>query len=182
VALITLAMSTRVGTERHVVWKALTDPSQVPRWRPGHLCALDPVEGYPRPGVRMRWRVKLHELPVTLEDVPLDVVPEARLRSTLALGLFRFEETFTLQETGAFRQTRLGLRISAASEMPVVGGALDRFAVRRFATDLASSYLQAIRDWCECGVATKGTLSLPLNLGDSAWGHGPRDQRASTAR
>ena len=33
--------------------------------------------------------------------------------------------------------------------MPVLGGALDRFAVRQFVTELAATYLQAVRDWCE---------------------------------
>ena len=43
------------------------------------------------------------------------------------------------------------LRIAAPSEAPLVGASLDRFAVRRFATDLAATYLHALRDWCELG-------------------------------
>ena len=35
--------------------------------------------------------------------------------------------------------------------MALVGESLDRFAVRRFAADLAAVNLQAIRDWCERG-------------------------------
>jgi uncharacterized protein YndB with AHSA1/START domain len=179
---ITLAMSTRIGADRRAVWGALTDPVQVPRWRPGHVCALDPLDGYPQPGARMRWRVNLHELPVVLEDVPLDVVPEERLRSAQALGLFRFEETFTLQATGDPEQTRLGIRVSAANEMPLVGGALDRFAVRRFVTDVASSHLQAVRDWCEGHTTKEETLLLPLGPRDAPWRLDPHSRRVSTAR
>lgn len=157
-------MSTAVGAERPTVWEALTDPEQVLRWRPGLQGALDSPDAYPRPGIRMRWRVRLHDLPLTLEEMPLVVEPGERLHSALTLGLFRFEETFTLRELpGAEPRTRLCLKITAPSEMPLVGDSLDRFAVRRFATDLASNYLQAVRDWCEHGEFSESALpEIPL--------------------
>jgi hypothetical protein len=53
------------------------------------------------------------------------------------------------------RPHRAGLRITTPSETPLVGESLDRFAVRRFATELASNSLAALRDWCELGHAAE---------------------------
>lgn len=151
-----------VRAERRRVWEALTEPDQELRWRPGVMAAVpDPEEG-DDPGsaaTRRRWRCLLNDLPVTLERTRLAAAPGERLHSALSLGLFRFEEIFTLQ-TAAERPeyTRVGLRVQARSEIPVVGGALDRFAVRRFATALSAIHLQALRDWCECGVGTPQPL------------------------
>jgi hypothetical protein len=66
------------------------------------------------------------------------------------MGLFRFDETFTLAlEPGAPSRTRLQLKIVAANSIPIVGGLLDRFAVRRIATDLVDEKLRALQKWCE---------------------------------
>jgi len=165
-------MATEIAASRSAVWRALCDPAQVIRWRPGVSEALDPASGYPSPGQRMRWRCLLHDIPVVLEDTPRTVERGRRLESALALGLFRFEETFTLaQAEGAPERTRLTIKIAANSQMPVVGGTLDRFAVRRFAADLASVYLQAVRDWCERGQSAQLPLpDLPRGAGIAATG------------
>ena len=145
-------MSGDVSASRERVWAALTEPAQVARWRPGVEAEIDAPAAHPAPGETARWRCRLHDLPVVLEETPRRVVPSERLESSLRLGLFRFEETFTLVRADALGEhTRVGLKITTPSHMPVVGGSLDRFAVRRFATDLAAVTLQAVRDWCERG-------------------------------
>lgn len=142
-------MSALIAASRPRVWAALTNPDEVVRWRPG---LLEPVAAgrYPVVGVPVRWRCRVQDLPLLLEETPLETSRGELLRSRLRLGLFRFESTFTLSSvTGERDRTRLGLRILAANEIPVVGGTLDRFAVRRLALDLATNHLRALRDWCE---------------------------------
>jgi hypothetical protein len=100
----------------------------------------------------VKWKCRIRDLPIVLHETPLEVVRGEQLRSRLRLGLFRFEESFTLAPTpGEPGRTRVGLHLYVANEMPVVGGTLDRFAVRRLATELGGTHLQALRDWCEAG-------------------------------
>ncbi len=68
----------------------------------------------------------------------------------MALGLFRFDETFQLTtEPGDGERTRLTLKLVASNSVPVVGGALDRFAVRRLAVEFIDAKLRAVQKWCE---------------------------------
>ena len=156
-------MSAVIASPPGTVWEALTERSQVLQWRPGAVEALDPDASYPAPGEPVRWRCLVRGLPLVLEDTPLLVLPGECLHSRLSLGLFRFEETFRLASVPTEpKSTRLGIKIAAANEMPVLGGALDRFAVREFATQLAATYLQAVRDWCEGSRRSQRALpSLP---------------------
>jgi uncharacterized protein YndB with AHSA1/START domain len=150
--LITLAMAVVVAAPRASVWSALADPEQVIHWRPGATGLLATAPREAAPGRLLRLRCVLKDVPVAFEERTLEVEPEERLRSEVRFGLFRCEETFTLASadpSGA--HTRVGLRIATPSETPLVGESLDRFAVRRFATELAANSLAALRDWCELG-------------------------------
>ena len=152
-------MGAEIRAERGAVWAALTDPDQVARWRPGVVAALTPDASYPTEGRRFRWSCRLRELPVELIETPIHVEPPSRLEADVSLGLFHFSQTFTLARSGERRDgTRLAMRVATDNEMPLVGSCLDRFAVRRFATDLTSTTLQAIRDWCERGAGTPRPL------------------------
>ncbi len=154
-------MSAEVAAPRGVLWAALTDTEQIPRWRPGVTGA---APGPAVSGLR-RWRCRLRGLPVVLEERQRSAQPGERLRSSLALGLFRFEETITLRPVpGAPERTRLGVVVQTRSEMAVVGGALDRFAVRRFAADVAAANLRALRDFCEAGRCARRGLPAPPPL------------------
>jgi len=149
--LIKLLLGVEIGAELPTVWAALAEPDQVARWRPGIVGLASPGASFPTEGRRFRWHCRLNEVPVNLEETPTRVVPTARLESEVRLGLFRFRQVFTLApaQTG----TRLMIQIETGNHVAVVGGCLDRFVVHRFATDLASNYLQAVRDWCERGSA-----------------------------
>lgn len=169
---IKLVMGAEILAERRSVWAALADPEQIERWRPGIECARTPEASFPTEGRRFSWRCRLNEIPIELVETPLRVIPTIRLESEILLGLFHFHQTFTLAP--AQDGTRLIIQIETPNHMPVVGGYLDRFAVRRFATDLASTYLQALRDWCERGESQR--LPLPalhpeLRLGGAASAH-----------
>jgi hypothetical protein len=166
--LITLAMATEIAASRRAVWRAVAEPEQAAHWRPGVTALLSDANA---PLTRERvaeFRCQLHDLPVVLHERIIDFSKTERLESEVKLGLFHFRETFVLSDSTP-RRTRLAIKIVTDSEMPVVGGSLDRFAVRRFATDLAATYLQAVRDWCERSVSydaplpeiPRGAVSVP---------------------
>lgn len=145
-------MTTVVAAPRSAVWSALTAPDEIARWRPGVEATLEAGSQPVRVGRRLRFRCRLHDVPVTLEERALEVVPGKRLRSQVRFGLFHCEETLTLSATGpGGTHTRVSLRITTPSETPLLGESLDRFAVRRFGTELAATCLLALRDWCELG-------------------------------
>jgi hypothetical protein len=146
---ITTAMSTVIGAGRARVWRALTQASEILRWDERALELLEPADEYPRVGRNVRWRYKLGAIPLLLNERPLEVEPEARLRCAVALGLFRFDETFQLASEPGGDRTRLTLKLVSQSQIPVVGGALDRFAVRRIANDFIDAKLRGVQKWCE---------------------------------
>jgi uncharacterized protein YndB with AHSA1/START domain len=147
---ITTALSAVVGATRDRVWQALTDPAEVIRWDEAMLSLLEPARDYPQVGQHVRWRTRLGTVPVVLHDRPLEVVPEQRLRSAVAMGLFRFDRTWSLHgDNGDGRRTRLGLRLAASNAIPVVGGLVDRFGVRQMAAEYVVTQLRALQGWCE---------------------------------
>ena len=148
--MITTALSTVVGSARSRVWRALTDPAEIVRWDERALQLLEPVAAPLGPGCIMRWRYLLGGVPVELREEIVDLVAEERLHCIAQLGLFRFEQIFTLADDAADpARTRLGLRIGADNAVAVVGGVLDRFDVRRQAADFVDTRLRALQKWCE---------------------------------
>ena len=148
--MITTALSTLVGAPRDRIWRALTDPAEIVRWDERTVQLLDPVTQPLAPGRILRWRYLVGGVPLELREEIVDFAPEERLHFTAQLGLFRFEQTFTLADDAADRaRTRLGLRMTAENAVPVVGGLLDRFSVRRQAADFVDFRLRALQKWCE---------------------------------
>jgi len=147
---ITTALSRVIGSAREHVWHAIIDPQQVIRWDEPMLALLEPAKAYPRVGQHVRWRYHLGTIPVVYHERLVEVVPGQRLRSTVAMGLFRFQQTWSLvDDPGDPQRTRLGLRLTAANVIPVVSGLIDRFAVRRLSAEYADTKLQALQMWCE---------------------------------
>ena len=143
-------MATTVSATPARVWRALTVPAEIMGWDEHLLALIDPLIGYPQEGQSVRWRYRLGGVEVVLRNSLLDVVPNERLRSSASMGLFRFDETFTLsKETGDFERTRLRLKLIAANSFPVVGGLLDRFNVRRLASEIVDRKLRSLQKWCE---------------------------------
>ncbi len=143
-------MSTVIRATRSRVWRALTVPAEVAGWDASVVAPIDVPPDYPKPGQHVRWRARMSGLPIVLHDHPIEVSVGERLRSRIAMGLFRFDETYTLMDDPAdAERTRLMMKVVASNEIPVVGGALDRFAVRQQATELVSASLRAISGWCE---------------------------------
>ena len=148
--MITIALSTLVGAPRDRVWRALTDPAEIVRWDERAVQLLEPVAQPLAQGCVLRWRYLIGGVPLELREEVLDLVPEERVHAVAQLGLLRFEETFSLADDAADpARTRLGLRLTAENAVPIVGGLLDRFSVRRQAADFVDSRLRALQKWCE---------------------------------
>ena len=143
-------MSTGVSASRDRVWRALTVPDELIRWDEALVALLHPADGYPQEGQQVRWRYRLGAIVVILRNSLLEVVPKERIRSATRMGLFRFDETFTLgRDVTEPERTRLQLKLVAENSVPVVGGLLDRFAVRSLAIELVDRKLRSIQKWCE---------------------------------
>jgi uncharacterized protein YndB with AHSA1/START domain len=154
---ISAAMTAVVERDRARVWQAITRPAELIRWDDALVELLEPVAPYPQVGRPLRWRCRMGSVSVVLHDVPLEVAPPERLRSAVTLGLFRFDQVWTLApEPGAPARTRLRLRVCADNAIPVVGGVVDRFAVRRLACEYADARLRALQRWCEAARAAAG--------------------------
>lgn len=142
-------MSALIDAPRELVWRAVAEPAERIRWDE-RILSLEVTEpGYPQSGAA-RWLYQLGAVPVALEDRPSEVVPGKRLRHALRSGSFAFEKSFTLADEGEPRRTRLSLRFSAErNSVPVFGGALDRFDLRRLAAEMVDLDLRAVQRWCE---------------------------------
>jgi hypothetical protein len=158
--LITVGLSAEVAAARARVWSALADPVELATWRPG-LRAVDGTGRWPSGGATLLFRTRLHGIPLAVRETSLEAVPGERLHVRLRVGLFHCDATFSLAALGGER-TRVGLQLQVVNELPVVGGTLDRFAVRRLATELAATQLMALRDWCEAARPAEQPSPLPL--------------------
>lgn len=142
-------MSTRIAADRRRIWSALTDASERTRWDGPLEAPMDVAADHPCPGDQARWRYRLRGLPVVLAERTLEVVEAKRLRSAVALGPFRFDLAYTLEPEEEGGRTRLSAVLAASNVVPVVGGVLDRFAVRRLASELVAQILEDVRAHCE---------------------------------
>jgi Polyketide cyclase / dehydrase and lipid transport len=149
--LITVGLSAEVAATRAGVWSALADPAELAAWRPG-LHAAPGTPTWPREGATLCSLARVHGLPLAVHETAVEAVAGERLHVRLRVGLFRCDATFTLAPLAgelAWERTRVGLQLQVANELPLVGGTLDRFSVRRIATELAAARLAALREACE---------------------------------
>jgi len=149
---ITTAMSAAIGANRARVWRAITDLAERIRWDEQMLALLEPVESYPQVGQQVSWRYRLGTVSVVYHDRPTEVVPQERLRSRVHLGLFHFDQTWSLVSEiskSDIERTRLGLQLSTDNSIPVIGGSIDRFGVRQIAVEYVDGRLRSLQKWCE---------------------------------
>ena len=128
------------------VWRALVEPREVVAWDGGVTEALDAPPDYPRPGQHVRWRFP-HGLFRILHDRPREVVAERILRSSLALGPFRFEETYTLTPCAGGCELSAALAIHTA--FLLVGGLVDRFYIGPRMRAAVTASLRNLKRHCE---------------------------------
>ena len=139
-------MTEQVAAPPARVWRALVEPAEVVRWDGGVTQALDAPPDYPRPGQHVRWRYT-HGLFRILHDRPREVVPERVLRSSLAVGPFRFEETYTLTPRPGGSELTADLVVRAA--LPLVGRLVDRFYLGPRTRAAVAASLHGLKRHCE---------------------------------
>ncbi len=149
-------MSVVVEVPRAKVWRAVSDPRVIAERDAanGNAGAIDAPPDYPKPGQHVRWKVRCGGVPTTLHDRPIEVVPAERLRSLIELGALHFDETWTLLVDPAHAErTRVALKLVASNATAVVGGVIDRFEMRRIATERVNAALESVRAWCSKSAA-----------------------------
>ncbi len=137
-----------IGADVHRVWRALSTPSEVVCWDTGIIEPLDAPPDYPRTGQHVRWRYRFGPLPLVLHDHPTQVEPASVLRSSIRLGPFDFDETYTLRDKGP-SATELTAKLSLTSTVPVLGALLERILGLPLARSTVRSSLAAIKRHCE---------------------------------
>ena len=175
-------MAAVIGASRDRVWRALTSPQELIRWDDRVVVLAQGADSdngrRARPQQRYRWG----PVWVDLRYRPLEVIPGHRLRSEVSLGLFRFEATYTLSpEEAAPTRTRLSLRLAFSNSVPVVGGCVDRFDLRRVASQLVSENISALQCWCE-GRPAEDRAQPPAPLAVAEPGLGCVAPRARSGR
>lgn len=140
--------SIQIAADRARIWRALTIPSEVVQWDTGVIEPLDVPPDYPRAGQRARWRYRLGFIPLVLVDEPNEVVPGETFRSSIRLGLFRFDETYSIASQAASR-SELTAKLSVASAVPLVGALLTRLVGYPLARATVRTSLRSIKRHCE---------------------------------
>lgn len=136
------------------VWRALCDPAEVVQWDAGVTEALDAPADYPQPGQHVRWRCTSGRFRI-LHDRPQGLVAERALRSLLAIGPFRFDELYTLEERdgSAGLATGSGCRLTAALAVslpvPLLGRLYERFVLGPQSKRSVGASMRALKRHCE---------------------------------
>ncbi len=139
-------VSTDIKATPARVWRALCDPAEVVVWDTGVEEAIDAPSDYPQPGQHVRWRYSNGPFRI-LNDRPQDVTPNKRLRSLLAVGPFRFDETYTLEENGA--GCRLTAEMDVSVPVPLLGVLIERAYLGPSTRRTVEASLGAIKRHCE---------------------------------
>jgi hypothetical protein len=137
-----------IAADRQRVWRALSIPAEVVCWDTGVVEPIDAPPDYPRAGQHVRWRYRLGPLPLILHDRPTRVEIASVLRSSIRLGPFDFDETYTLRDEGS-SATQLTAQLSLASTVPVLGSLLERIVGKPLARSTVRRSLAAIKRHCE---------------------------------
>ena len=140
----TFAETVEIAAIRKRVWRALTTPTEVVCWDTGVIEPLDAPTDYPRAGQYVRWAYRVGPLPLILHDRPTRVDPASVFRSSIRLGPFDFDETYTLRETGS-SATQLTAELSLSSAIPL----LERTLGQPLARSTVRTSLTAIKRHCE---------------------------------
>src|SRR5438034_10239395 len=111
------ALTVEIVAPASRVWRALCDPQEVLAWDSGLEAAPDTPKDYPSPGQHVKWRCRSGPFRV-LHDRPQEVEEGRRLRSLLALGPYRYDETYMLEASS--RGCRLTAAVSVWMVIPVV--------------------------------------------------------------
>jgi hypothetical protein len=114
------------------------------------LASVDAPADYPAPGQHIRWRYQLGPVQLVLHERPQEIVALERYCTSLTVGSLRLQQTYTLQrEKADTPQTRLGMKVVSSNSVPVMGGEVDRFELRRMTSERIDTTLRLLQKWCE---------------------------------
>jgi hypothetical protein len=139
---------TLIGAPPARVWRALCDPAEVVQWDSGVAGAIDAPGDYPQPGQHVRWRYRNGPFRL-LHDRPQEVAPERTLRSDLAVGPFKFLETYRLEPDGQGCGLRTSMSVWAV--VPFVGVIVERFYLGAATKRTVEASMASLKEHCERG-------------------------------
>ena len=143
-ALLTLAFTAKIAASPRQVWHELVSPASAARWLPNHEGWTEAPSQRLSAQSALRFRSRLRGIPVPGELLLLASTP-GRVHARVRIGLLSFDARFSVAaESHAAGSTRVGLLLTLANKIAVVGGSIDRFAVRRLASELAEQTLAAL--------------------------------------
>ena len=161
--MITVALSATIGASHERVWRALVDPNEREVWdeRILGVVALSPAARRAadrsrtpgkKPSLRTtRWRFKLGQVPVVLQDEVVRADGHERVVSRVTIGSMHFDQTLTLHneddETGP--RTRVGMKIVATNSIAVIGEVVPRLDVQKLVIEYVDATLRQVRKHCE---------------------------------
>jgi uncharacterized protein YndB with AHSA1/START domain len=140
------AITTHISAPVARVWRALCDPAEVVQWDTGVLEAIDAPAGYPQPGQHVRWRYSNGPFR-TLHDRPQEVVAERTLRSLIAIGPLRFDETYTLEPRDS--GTRLSTTMRVFVPLLLGGPLTERLYAGPESRRTVAASMAALKRYCE---------------------------------
>ncbi len=140
------SLSVEIGATAARVWRALCDPAEVVTWDGNVVEALDAPADYPQAGQHVRWRCRGGPFRI-LHDKPQQVDPERTLRSMLALGPYRYDETYTLEPFAEGCALTAHLTVSAA--IPLFGGLIERLYLGPETRRAFTRSLAVLKQHCE---------------------------------
>jgi hypothetical protein len=145
--------SVEIAVPPEWVWRALTRPNEVVCWDTGIMGPIDAPPDYPKAGQYVRWRYRLGPVRLVLHDRPTLVETATIFASSIRLGLFDFEEIYTLHrlETSS---TILTAELSLTSRIPLLGLLIERVGGEPLARATVRTSLAAIKRHCEDPLAS----------------------------
>lgn len=157
--MITVALSVTIGAPNDRVWRALTDPSERIVWDERILGEIVPSPERSKDTTRSsdivpnktKWRFRLRGVPLVMHDTTSEYVTNERIVSRISIGSMHFEQNLTLQreddDTGP--KTRLGMKLAAPNQIPVIGDVVQRLDVQKLMIEYADTSLRQIQKHCE---------------------------------
>jgi uncharacterized protein YndB with AHSA1/START domain len=135
-----------IDAPRSRVWRALCDPAEVVQWDTGIEQALDAPPDYPQAGQHVRWRYSNGPFRL-LHDRPQRVEHEAVLAADLAVGPFKFHETYRLEERPGGCTLSASMNVWAV--VPLVGVVIERLYLGAQTKRTVEASLRSIKRHCE---------------------------------
>ena len=161
--MITVALSATIGAPHERVWRALVDPNERAIWderilgavalsRAAQKAADRSRTPGKKPSIRTtRWRFKLGQVPLVMQDEVIRADGHDRLVSRITIGSLHFDQTLTLHseddETGP--RTRVGMKIVATNSIAVIGEVVPRLDVQKLVIEYVDATLRQVQKHCE---------------------------------